>query len=65
MDPSALLGLPQLGQPEIGKLAGGHRELLVELRSLSPVQTAATFSGLLTKPELQANCLRLEALVHF
>lgn len=65
MGASALLALTQLGQPEIGDLANSFPELLAEFRSLNPVQTAATFAGLLARPELQANCLRLEALVHF
>jgi hypothetical protein len=45
-------------------VAGEHPDLIAELLELDPIATAATFGGLLTAPELQANCLRLEALVH-
>ena len=38
--------------------------LLAQLRELDPIKTAATFAGLLAVPELQANCFRIEALVH-
>jgi hypothetical protein len=34
------------------------------LEPLAPVNAIATFGGLLAQPNLQANCLRLEALVH-
>ena len=62
MDPSALLAL--LSQVAIEELANGYPSLLAELRPLGAVKTAAVFAGLLTRAELQANCLRLEALVH-
>jgi hypothetical protein len=65
MDASAILAMTQLGQPSIGELANSYADLVAEFRPLNAVQTAATFAGLLSKPELQANCLRLEALVHF
>ena len=38
--------------------------ILAEFRELDPIKTAATFAGLLAMPELQANCFRIEALVH-
>jgi len=41
-------------QPELTKL----------LRPLDPIKTTLSFSGLLAKPELQSNCIRIEALVH-
>src|SRR5258708_6100496 len=65
MDASAVLALTQIGQPDVGELANSYPELLADLQPLNAVQTAATFAGLLARPELQANCLRLEALVHF
>jgi hypothetical protein len=62
MDPSELLALSsQMGMQE---LADSYPALLAELRPLGAVRTAAAFGGLLTRAELQANCLRLEALVH-
>lgn len=66
MDPSALLAMvEEFRQTTVGKLANSHSELVAEFQPLNAVQTAASFAGLLAKPELQANCLRLEALVHF
>lgn len=41
-----------------------NEKLLGDLGSFDPLRLAATFSGLLTVPELQSNCIRLEALVH-
>ncbi len=38
--------------------------LFNQLRSFDPVLSAATFGGLLLLPELQSNCIRLEALAH-
>lgn len=49
----------------IGKIAETHPEIVSELRKLHQVKTAATFAGLLTSPDLQANCFRIEALTHF
>ena len=37
---------------------------LETLRAFDAVETAAAFGGLLTVPELQSNCIRLETLVH-
>jgi len=48
----------------IEALAKAHPDLVAELRKLEPLATAATFGGLLAMPELQANCFRLEYLVH-
>jgi hypothetical protein len=53
-----------LGGPSIASLAKSHPRLIIELRNREPVTTAASFAGLLTAPELQANCYRLEYLVH-
>ena len=63
MNPSA--SIPGLGDIPLADIAKDHPSLMAEFRRLSLIQTAATFSGLLTLPELQANCLRLQALVHF
>jgi hypothetical protein len=53
-----------LGGPSLESLAKSHPMLVTEFRDLEPVGTAASFSGLLTAPQLQANCYRLEYLVH-
>ena len=59
---AALLG--GLASADLSTLATSHRDVIRELRSCDPIKTAATFAGLLTRPEIQANCVRLEALVH-
>jgi hypothetical protein len=48
----------------IATLAQRDRSLGHLLGSLDPFQAIATFGGLLTRPELRSNCVRLEALVH-
>jgi hypothetical protein len=40
-----------------------HPELVEQLRTFDPLKVATAFAALLTLPELQSNCLRLEALV--
>ena len=52
------------GGPSIESLAASHPRLVPELRSREPVASAASFAALLIAPELQANCFRLEYLVH-
>src|SRR4051812_44096573 len=52
------------GDPSIESLTASHPRLVAELRSREPVGTAVSFAALLVAPELQANCLRLEYLVH-
>lgn len=56
---------PERTLPTIQEISEEQPKLVAELRELDPIRTAATFGGLLTLPELQANCLRIEALVHF
>lgn len=51
--------------PALAKIAEAHPDIVAELRKLHPVKTASTFAGLLTIPELQANCFRIEVLTHF
>lgn len=51
-------------QCSIREIIGENDALLSSLKKLDPVAGAVTFGGLLTSPQLQANCLRLEALVH-
>jgi hypothetical protein len=48
----------------IEEISQAHPEVTSDLRELDPVEMAATFGALLAVPELQANCLRIEALVH-
>ncbi len=52
------------GSPTIEQIANEHPDLIAELKRLEPIKTATTFAGLLTLPKLQANCLRIEVLVH-
>jgi hypothetical protein len=53
-----------LGNISLESLARDQSDLAEQLGSFDPVKVAATFAGLLTVPELQSNCVRLEALVH-
>ncbi|MBZ5727766.1 MAG: hypothetical protein LAP87_22560, partial [Acidobacteriia bacterium] len=53
-----------LGTPSVESLANSHPRLAKEFRNFEPVWTAASFAALLTAPELQANCYRLEYLIH-
>ncbi|MDD5028674.1 MAG: hypothetical protein PHH58_04090 [Rhodoferax sp.] len=50
--------------PQISKIREEHPDLIRLLGPQHPVKAAAAFAGLLTQPNLQSNCLRLEALVH-
>jgi hypothetical protein len=51
--------------PAVGKIVEVYPDIVAEFRKLHPVKTAATFADLLTIPELQANCFRIEVLTHF
>jgi hypothetical protein len=53
-----------VGSIPLGPIASVHEPVLAGLAEFDPLRLAATFSGLLTVPELQSNCVRLEALVH-
>jgi hypothetical protein len=53
-----------VGSNPLGPIASVHEPVLAGLAEFDPLRLAATFSGLLTVPELQSNCVRLEALVH-
>ena len=50
--------------PMLQDIADGHPEIIARLSKLNPVQTATAFGSLLTIPELQGNCFRIETLVH-
>ena len=47
-----------------GQVLDQHPNLTALLRDLDPIRGASTVAGLLIRPELQSNCVRLEALVH-
>lgn len=67
LDIGALLGQLQsgtFGHLSPDDLIRAHPKVVEEMRGFDPIKTAATFGGLLLEPKLQANCLRLEALVH-
>src|SRR5713226_3483072 len=48
----------------IREIAQVHSDIVGDLKTLDPVSSAATFAGLMVLPELQANYLRLQLLVH-
>ncbi|MBR1272711.1 hypothetical protein JQ629_35055 [Bradyrhizobium sp. AUGA SZCCT0222] len=52
------------GRTDLGPIVAELETCLRDTQSFDPLRLAATFGGLLTVPELQSNCLRLEALVH-
>jgi hypothetical protein len=58
------LSISGVGSVSLGQVAEEHRSTLSALQTFHPLRLAATFAGLLTVPELQSNCIRLEALVH-
>src|SRR5580704_10593607 len=52
------------GMPSLASLALNHAELLAALDTFDPIKVLTACGGLLTVPQLQSNCLRLEALAH-
>lgn len=63
----ALMAMSQLtmaGGVSLGQAVAGFESSLKTFRPFRPVETAAAFGGLLTVPELQSNCIRLEGLTH-
>ncbi len=58
--------LPSLGfgKVPLKAIINEHQQLFSTLNEYDPLRLATAFSGLLTVPELQSNCIRLEALVH-
>jgi hypothetical protein len=50
--------------PTFQNIADAHPEVVAHLAKLDPARSAAVVGSLLTLPELQANCLRIETLVH-
>jgi hypothetical protein len=53
----------QMTAVPIGQLIEQYRESLEGLDRFDPLRLATTFAGLLTVPELQSSCIRLETLV--
>jgi hypothetical protein len=53
-----------IGVVPLRPIADEHQQALSALGSFDPLRLAATFAGLLTVPEVQSNCIRLEVLVH-
>jgi hypothetical protein len=51
-------------QAPLHSLLDQNPDLLRRLDRLDPIYAASIFAGLLTAPQLQANCYRIEALVH-
>ena len=53
-----------IGNVPLRPIADQHRQTLSGLEGYDPLRLAATFASLLTVPELQSNCIRLEVLIH-
>jgi hypothetical protein len=49
---------------QLGEFASQNAEVVKQLESFEPFETAMTFGGLLTVADLQSNCIRLEVLTH-
>ena len=62
----AMAAMMAAGTPsaKFGTVAKTNPELVQRLGDFDPFKLAAVFGALLTVPELQANCVRLEVLVH-
>jgi hypothetical protein len=60
----AMSQLAMSGNVPLAQIVSGFEKQLKALRGFDPVETTAVFGGLLTVPELQSNCIRLEGLVH-
>ena len=59
-----LKSAPSEGSVPLEVFAAHHPDLMRELEHYNPLSIATAFAGLLTKPDLQSNCLRLEVLAH-
>src|SRR5262249_25609401 len=51
-----------IGGVPLEEIAAEHPGLAGQLRAFDPLKVATAYGALLTVPELQSNCLRLEAL---
>jgi hypothetical protein len=63
-DESDILRLAMLQEISIAEMAREYSSVIEGFANLDPVLAAATFGAMLAWPELQANVIRLEALVH-
>ena len=63
-DNADILRLASFQEPRIAEMAREYSQLIESFRNLDPVLAAAKFGALLALPQLHANCIRLEALVH-
>jgi hypothetical protein len=68
---SGIMNSPMFGAPvqsgvgpSFQDVANAYPEVAARLGKLDPVQSATILGSLLTLPALQANCLRIEMLVH-
>jgi hypothetical protein len=56
--------LLQSGELALGAILAENEEFCAEIGDFDPIKLASCFAGLLTVPELQSSCVRLEVLVH-
>src|SRR6266478_4042906 len=56
--------LPPLSTIDLDQIADEYPKVISDLKNWEPLKTASAFAALLLVPALQANCLRLEVLVH-
>jgi hypothetical protein len=54
---------PLPGIISVDEIAAAHLDVVEDLQGADPIAAATIFAGLLTVPELQSNCMRIEALV--
>jgi hypothetical protein len=57
-------GPPAIGPIPVSHLVASHPRLVRDLQSINRFDATSVLAGLLTVPELQTCCLRLESLVH-
>ncbi|MDQ7248586.1 hypothetical protein [Dongia sedimenti] len=60
----AMMADADITSVSLHSIVSEHPESIGRLRDFNPVTTASIFGGLLTVPDLQSNCIRLETLVH-
>jgi len=58
------LAMAEAGGGRVGDIVDELPNIKRILEPLDPIETAAAVGGLLAQPEIQSNCLRLEALSH-
>ena len=55
-----MTGMSHLENLTVAEIAKQHADVVAGIRQCDPIQTMAIFAGLLSQPDLQANCDRLE-----